>query len=239
MPSGTARERFVILCLGRTGSSHLVDLLDSHPHIRCWAEILNETHPKAAPEGWIGDADTDDAGTHAEALFASAGPDIAATGFKLPQNSLTDHPEAAGWLRATPELIVIRLRRRNTLALLVSRRMVRATLVSQSIQGSYGETQVRLEPQGCVRALERIEAEDAELDEMAAGHRILDIDYDELGSEAAVGGLLDGLGVERLPLDSRYERLRTRSFAETIENWEEVEAALRGTRFEPLLSDDG
>ncbi len=234
-------HRFVILCLGRTGSSHLVDLLDSHPRVRCFAEILNETHPKAAPEGWIGGSGTDDACVHADQLLGEAGAGFdppTAVGFKLPSNSLTDHPEIERWLAADPAVVVIRLRRRNTLALLVSRRLVRATLVSQSLYGSYGEATVEIAPRDCLRALERIEAEDAELDALAAGHPVLDIDYEELGDPLALAQLQRGLGVEPEALTSRYERLRTRPLAETISNWEELADALAGTRFAGLLADD-
>ncbi len=237
-------RRFVILCLGRTGSSHLVDLLDSHPRVRCFAEILNETHPKAAPEGWIGDSGTEDAGRHVPALLASAespaaGPAPLAVGFKLPQNSFADHPEIRTWLEASPDVTVIRLRRRNLLALLVSRRLVRATLVSQSLYGTYGDAQVEIAPKEALRALERIEAEEAELDRLAAGHPVLEIDYGELGEEAALKRLQRGLGVEPQPLRSRYERLRTRPLAETISNWDELASGLRETRFAPLLAGDG
>lgn len=157
----------MILCLGRTGSSHLVDLLDSHPRVRCYSEILNLKFPTAAPEGWIGDAETDDAVVHVERLFAEGSPGLAAIGFKLPINSLWDHPAMEQWLAGERDVTVIRLRRRNGLAMLVSRRLVRASLVSQSIHGSYVDDPIHLDPRACLTGLERIEAEDAQLDALA------------------------------------------------------------------------
>ena len=228
-------DRFVVLCLGRTGSSHLVDLLDSHPGIRCYAEILNETHPRAAPEGWIGESGSSDAAEHVERLLTATDAPVA--GFKLPLNSLRDHPEVAGWLRDDPAIRVIRLRRQNTLALLLSRRMLRATLVSQSIHGSYGKQTVTIEPRECLRALRRIEAEDAELDALASGHSTLDLEYARLGEDEELERAQRFLGVEPAPLSSRYERVRKRPFSATIENWEELSAALRPTRFAPLLEE--
>ncbi|HUT77586.1 MAG TPA: hypothetical protein VM285_07865 [Polyangia bacterium] len=226
-----------MLCLGRTGSSHLVALLDSHPEIRCYGEVLNATHRGAAPEGWIGDSEAADAEAQVERLLEA--PGAAARGFKLPLNSLRDRPEIGNWLQLNPGVRVLRLRRRNRLALLVSRRMLRATLVSQSIYGSYGDRTVRIEPRECVRALERIEAEDRELDNLTAGHQSLQIEYDRLSDEAELVRVQRFLGVMPVPLSSPYKRLRKRSLAATVENWEEVSAALEGTRFEPLLIRDG
>ena len=234
---GAGPQRFVILCLGRTGSSHLVDLLDSHPQIRCYSEILNEIFPTAAPEGWIGDADTDDAAVHATALLAEPIPGIEVAGFKLPLNSIWDHPETRDWLAGDPDVSVIRLRRRNGLAMLVSRRLVRASLVSQSIHGEYVDTKIRIEPRPCLRALERIETENRELDELAAGHPTIDVDYEDLGSPQTQERIQRSLGVAPEPLSSRFERLRKRSLRETIENWDELAAALSGTRFAPMLDD--
>jgi hypothetical protein len=228
-------RRFVILCLGRTGSNHLADLLDSHSRIRCFGEILNEKFPAAAPEGWIGDAATSDAAVHVERLFGEAPRELRAVGFKLPINSLWDHPEIKGWLAGAPDVAVIRLRRRNGLAILVSRRLVRASLVSQSTHGRYADVRVRIEPRACLRALERIEAEDAELDELASGHPTIDVDYEELASAATQERIQRSLGVTPQPLSSRFERLRKRSLAETIENWDELAAALAGTRFSGML----
>ncbi len=230
-------ERFLILCLARTGSSHLVDLLDSHPAIRCYGEVLNETHPKAAPSGWIGDSDAPDAIAHVERLLGERPPGIAAVGFKLPINSIRDHPEIADWVVAERGGGIVRLRRRNLLELLVSRRMLQATLVSQSVDGSYGDASVRIEPRAALRALERIEAEETELDRLAAGHPEVAIDYEELAAPEALERVQQFLGVGPAPLRSRYEKLRTRSLAETVENWDELAARLRRSRYAPLLAE--
>jgi hypothetical protein len=236
MSPDTGQRRFVVLCLARTGSSNLVSLLDSHPEIRCYGEILNMTHPKAAPEAWLGDADTDDPIAHARAVLAT--PGATATGFKLPLNSLRNHPAAADWVASEPGLRVIRLLRGNTLALLLSRRLLQATLVSQSTDGSYGDATVEIDPAGCIRALERIEREDAELDRLAAGQPSFRLLYEQLGAGAELAPLQEFLGVEQAELRSPYRRLRQRGFEHTISNWEQLSSALLKTRFAPLVDEN-
>ncbi len=82
-------------------------------------------------------------------------------------------------------MAVIRLRRRNRLALLVSRQLLAKTGVSQSIFGSYGEATVHLDPDAPASALDRIVDQEAELDALAEGHDTFRIAYEELGDDRA------------------------------------------------------
>ncbi len=130
---------------------------------------------------------------------------------------------------------MIRLSRRNGLAQLVSRQLLATTGVSQSIFGSYGDATVTIDPGACIRALDRIDEEEAELDELAAGHETFRIAYEELGDEARLEQLQRFLGLDPEPLRSWFERLRTRPLSETVENWDELSAALTGTAHERFL----
>jgi hypothetical protein len=224
---------FVIVCLGRTGSTHLQFLLDSHPDIRCFGELF-----------------TGNAHTFDEVFLASSGQDPvayvngltdgleeSAIGFKLPLGSLRAHPEAARVLELEG-LRFIRLQRRNRLALFVSRRMLAATRVPQSTHGTYGETTVKLEPQQCLNALAKIAEHDAYLDGLVAGRPTHRVDYEDLVGGLDLAPVQRFLGVEPAPLTSVFERVRKRPLAETIENWDEVSAALEGTPYESFLADD-
>jgi hypothetical protein len=222
-------QRFVILCLGRTGSTHLQSMLDHHSQSRCYGEIFGDGKPPT-----FASAATDDAAAFVGELLA--GGSERAAGFKLPINSIRREPRSADVVRGDPAMAVIRLSRANRLAQLVSRQLLATTGVSQSIFGSYGEATVTLDPAACVRALNRIAEEEAELDELAAGHATFRILYEELGDELRLEELQRFLGLDPEPLRSWFERLRTRPLAETVSNWDEVAAALRGTPHEALLS---
>ena len=163
------------------------------------------------------------------------GPERAA-GFKLPINSIHLTPAAADVVRDDTAMAAIRLSRRNGVAQIVSRQLLAATGVSQSIFGSYGEATVTIDPAACLRALERIAEEEAELDALAAGHETFRIAYEELGDSGRLEQLQRFLGLDPEPLRSWFERLRTRPLAETVENWDELAAALTGTPYEPLLT---
>lgn len=232
------RLDFVILCLGRTGSTHLQSLLDSHPDIRCYGELFTDVdlatgHGEARAQTFIG------SGHESPDEYLSeltAGVDARAVGFKLPNNSLRAFPRADS-VFAHPDLKVVRLSRRNLLALLVSRRMLAATGVPQSTHGSYGDARVHIEPQRCLTAFRHMEADERRLDELAAGHEIFRLTYEELVAGRRLEDLQRFLGVEPQPLRSWFSQLRTRPLSETIENWDELDAALRGTRYEAFLTE--
>ena len=128
-------------------------------------------------------------------------------------------------------MAAIRLSRRDRLAQLVSPRLMAETGVSQSIFGSYGDATVRIDPTECIAALRGIEADEAELDALGAGHRTFRIAYEELGDEARLAELQRFLGLDPEPLRSWFEKLRTRPLAETVSNWDELESALAGAGY--------
>ena len=223
--------RFVILCLGRTGSTHLQSMLDHHSQARCSGEIFSEGKGPT-----FATAPTDDPVEFARGLLDD-GPERAA-GFKLPINSIRLVPGSADVVRGDPAIAVIRLSRRNGLAQLVSRQLLAVTGVSQSIFGSYGDATVRIDPVACRRALDRIAEDETELDAIAAGHETFRIAYEELGDEERLREMQRFLGLDPEPLRSWFERLRRRPLPETVENWDEIEEALRGTPHERFLVDD-
>lgn len=224
---------FVILCLGRTGSTHLGSLLGSHPDIHCFGELF-----------------TDRKGTLDEAFIKSPIDDPVeyvaqltdplteqAVGFKLPLNSIRAHPESVRLLEPD-ELRIIRLRRLNLLALFASRRLLATTRVSRSTRGDYGDTTVTLDPKQCLAVFRRSEEHDRYLDELADGKPVFEITYEDLAAGLRLDDLQRFLGVEPVTLESRFKRIRSRPLSETIENWPEVADALRGSPYERFLEDD-
>jgi hypothetical protein len=211
--------RFVILCLGRTGSTHLQSMLDFHSQAHCLGEIFGDGKPPT----FAGSGESDPAG-YLDSMLG--GGEERASGFKLPMQSIRLTPAAAYLVAGDPEMAVIRLSRRDRLAQIVSRRLMAETGVSQSIFGSYGDATVRIDPGECLVALRGIEADEAELDALCAGNRVFRIAYEELGDDQRLVELQRFLGLEPEPLRSWFEKLRTRPLAETVSNWNELKDAL-------------
>jgi hypothetical protein len=227
------RARFVILCLGRSGSSHLQSLLDSHSEVRCFRELFSDRVPAGAP-GFVHSGFRDPC-AYLDALFA--GQEERVVGFKLPMNSIRATPETVGLLGADHEMLVVRLSRRNLLAQLVSRRLQATTRVSHSFEGDYGDTKISIDPRQALNALDRMEADELELDGYAHGKRVFRLAYEELAAGHRLEELQRFLGVEPEPLRSWFTKLRTRPLSETVGNWSELQQGLRDTRYERFLAE--
>jgi hypothetical protein len=223
----------VILCLGRTGSTHLGSLLGSHQDIHCFGELFTD-RKTTLDEAFIKSA-TDDPVEYIAQLTAPL--THRAIGFKLPLNSIRAHPEAVRLLH-DDDLRIVRLRRVNLLALFASRRLLAATRVSRSTRGDYGDTTVTLDPKQCFAVFRRTVEHERYLDELAAGKPVFDLTYEDLAAGRDLEDLQRFLGVEPTTLKSRFKRVRSRSLSETIANWQEVKRALRGSQYERFLEDD-
>jgi len=219
--------RFVILCLGRTGSSHLQSLLDSHPSIRCFGEVFSDKAPAKSP-GFI-NSPYEDAAVYLEHLVGTCGFPV--VGFKLPMNSIKAHPESARLVAGDHAMRVIRLSRANLLAQLISQRLQHATRISHSLQGGYAGATVHIDVGWALHALERMEEHERALDELADSHPCYRILYEELGGRERIEDVQRFLGVEPAALSSWFEKLRQQPLSETVENWDELVAGLRETRF--------
>lgn len=229
------QTRFVILCLGRSGSTHLQSLLDSHPRVRCFGELFSDRAPPEQPA--FVHSEIGDPASFLRDLFEPLEEPV--VGFKLPMNSIRAHPEAAWMVGEDEEMRIVRLSRRNLLAQLVSRRLQAGTGVSHSIQGDYGGARVRIEPERCRTALERMEEDERELDRIAGDRVCFRIAYEDLGRTERLDELQRFLGVEPEPLRSWFEKLRRRPLSEAIENWDSIRRALRGSRYERFLDEEG
>lgn len=224
---------FVILCLGRTGSTHLGSLLGSHPDVHCFGELF--TDRKGTLDEAFVKSPIDDPVEYVAQLTAPLTE--RAIGFKLPLNSIRAHPVALRLLEPD-ELRIIRLRRLNLLALFASRRLLATTRVSRSTRGDYGDTTVTLDPKHCLAVFRRMEEHERYLDGLAEGKPVFDITYEDLAAGQHLDELQSFLGVEPVALESRFKRIRNRPLSETIENWPEVADALRGSPYERFLEDD-
>jgi len=225
--------RFVILCLGRTGSSHLQSLLDSHPSIRCFGELFSDAAPPQSPA--FVNSPGEDPAAYLEDTFGAC--EVPVVGFKLPMNSIKALPASARIVAEDPAIRVIRLSRANLLAQLVSRRLQRTTKVSHSLQGGYAGATVHIDVDWALQALERIERDEGALDGLADGHLCHRILYEELDDGERIEDVQRFLGVEPAALRSWFEKLRQRPLHETVDNWDELVAKLRDTRFRHFAVD--
>jgi hypothetical protein len=224
---------FAIVCLGRTGSTHLVSLLDSHPDIRCFGELF--THNEGTLDEAFVNSPIDDPVEYVAQLTEPLTEST--VGFKLPVNSIRAHPEALRLLEGDA-MRIVRLRRLNLLALLASRRLLARTRVPQSTHGDYGDATVVIDPKQALSVFKLTDQHERYLDGLGDGKPVFQITYEDLATDRRLDEIQGFVGVHPAPLRSMFERVRIRPLSETIENWSEISSALRGTPYEWFLQDD-
>lgn len=120
---------FIILGNARTGSSMLVQALNSHPQIVCFRELFNGTHDFVdfSVDGYDNFSGRDRARRAEdpiaflqERIFRDWPPDVSAVGFKLLHVQAWDFAELLEHLRRDVDLYVLHLQRRNVLRTLTS-----------------------------------------------------------------------------------------------------------------------
>lgn len=134
--STTPYTRFIVLSKGRTGSTMLIEALNSHPHVRCFGSVFHRQHD-FVDFSVPGYDNEDPAGLRLrnedpiallhQRVFGTHGPDVRAVGFKYRYGAAAWFPGLQDQLIADRELRVVHLQRHNLLRSLVSARIAQDT----------------------------------------------------------------------------------------------------------------
>ena len=243
--------RFIIVTIGRTGSTRIRRLLDSHPDITCHGELLGEGLVNLArgDEGLLErlrrEREADPGGFLARRGFAPDGTRAPsrAVGLKVLCEQVFDrYPATLGRLRADRDLRVIHLVRRNGLRRFISQWTVGTGLLRHGY--SRGEAVPTFEPvripvEAVLADLGRVEAERARVEREFAGHPFLEIAYEDSLDERgpAFRDAQAFLGVPPATLACDLRKSLPEDPRATVANLDEIVAALRGTRFGALVAD--
>ena len=215
--------RFVIFAQGRTGSTLLNQLLDSHPRVRCDGEILN-----------IGKTRVPLLDPYRYTLGAASYSGAKLYGYKVKVYQLTRHQrvDPGQFLRRvqTEGWKIIYLRRNNLLKQALSN-----VMANRTGRGRYKKNEridnapLRVDPDDLLQKISRreeyLEAEAEALD----GLSYLEITYEQdLEADAAKQSTCDRifefLGVESYPVATDLKKINKDSLQDLIANYEEVKA---------------
>ncbi len=209
---------FAIVTTQRTGSTWLVDLLDSHPGIRCYSELFLE-RGEGVP-AWGGAKDLmfwdafrertgPDLGAYLDRIARRDG-DVRAAGFKLMYGQAGAHPDLLPTL-AVRGGRVVHLVRANLLDVHVSRMVAWSRDLYRSAGGTVpAPASVRLDASTLEADLDRMLAERRRAVERLAslGLDTHEVHYEDLvAGPAAIEQVVRFLGVEPTALGSPLQKL--------------------------------
>lgn len=254
-----ATTRFVILGSQRTGTTLIRTSLASHPDILCHGEAFNLGRKPYKDAGGYWHFSHQSFGRRINSILRPAADtelflsrlyesgEFAAIGFKLMLNHCRARPYI--WDSLTRRNVrVLLIERRNVLKTLISRRAAQSsgvyhvsrTLRQGSAVESWTPKKVTLDASTLVRDLEAISGEHAAWKELI-GDRLscLDVVYEEYVADGEAGNaaILDFLETRQLPLQTDLKKVNPDKLQDIVENYEQVAAALAGTRFAPYLAE--
>lgn len=245
-------KRFVIVGLARTGTTMVVQMLDSHPRIACYGEILN---PDRVVDGerlvtpailerlfrigveltWPGDKQ---GRADIRMNVSRHGGDVDAAGFKILERQWRDD-DATRYLVGERDIHVISVRRRNLLGTLVS-------LLNAGKRGIYNSTRasdavtepIRISLDQLAQLTQRERAWEERTRAAFAGHPWFEIAYEDLVADTPQAGrsLQAFLGVEPHSLTVDVIKLGL-PLPLAIENFQELAVQARGSEYERFFED--
>src|SRR6266508_3499674 len=224
-------QRFAIVGNARTGSNYLLDGLKTSPSIRMYHEIFADHNRQVGQE----------IATVFSTLLQPESKSTKMVGFKVFYNHITQDE----WQKflTCKDLKIIHLIRRNRLRTVISLEIAFKTgQWTQSGKGNSGEIKVKrlmLDPSKLIKRLEQIEEGEATARSRFRDRQVLEVVYEELVRSPksvfeSVGAYLGVEGID--PGRIRLRRQNPETLQQLIINYEEVEAALRNTRFEEYLN---
>ncbi|TIM35251.1 MAG: sulfotransferase [Mesorhizobium sp.] len=238
--------KFVIVGIARTGSTMLLELLNSNSQVLAFGELFRT--PEAI--GWDirpfgGSYDrhflsryrTDPQAFIDDVVFGPRPRVVRAVGFKLFYYHAQEAPFSDVWklIVGDGNIRIIHLMRRNILAQFVSLKLAHKTQVWSATRKTAGTVDpIRLDSEECRKHFEQVRRHERECDALFRDHQKLNIYYEDLvrAQEAEMGRTLDFLEVGAEPGSStRLVRQRTVPLSEAITNFSELRAAFRNSEW--------
>ena len=238
--------RFCILTTGRTGSTRLRLLLDSHPLVRCHGELFGENLSTLAAPGsdahqaLLAERAADPAAFLARA-FEPGG--ARAAGFKLLYGQLLNRwPGLLDLLQADRSVRIVHLVRRNGIKRFLSEYFV-GTVTGRHLCPRDEEPPavgpVTIPVAALLADLEAVPVQAARIRDLFREHPFHEIAYeDSLDDDGpAMRAVQAFLDVPPAPLSAGIRKILPDDPRLLIANFAEVAAAVRGTPFEPWLGE--
>ena len=214
---------FVIAFVGRSGSSYLQGLLDSHRDARCLGEIF-----------WSFDADPARQPVREFLNDTVHSTNRHVSGFKFGNMHILKHPEVKDVMNEY-EYRVIHLSRRNRVDQYISMRLAQLNELWRSDQGVFRVQSFTADFEHMDYYLKLIEEHDRLISEYICGFPTKKIDYEDLVGSNGYFPVLDFLELERMKLQSPFLKQRSGSQRDALLNFDEVLAHYKGTPTYELL----
>jgi NDP-mannose synthase len=218
----TGPVRFAIVSEGRSGSTMLQRLLDSHPGITCQGELADSV------PGWADLPSAEAFGDYLDAVWPADHPGCA--GFRFMLRHWVACPGAWEVLERRGYRLIVN-RRRNKLDQYLSMRLAQVWN-EWSSRRQYPETRLNIEVAHLLEKAAEWAGTDEDISVRASRFPAVHCVYEDVRRGVGLPAIQRFLGVEPARLAPDSVRARWQPRRELIENFDEVVAVLRGTPWE-------
>ena len=240
---GRPARPFVIVGAARSGSTLLQSLLDSHPHVVCMNELASRNVRKsqfrryyAGQRGRLLEVGKRDPARLAETvLLAPQPPGVHAIGFKLLYDQPADLEQRDEMWRRVAGIPGLRVLRtvsnpaRSALSFCIA--IETGKWVNQQVQGD-----LRVDTALLLKRLRKDDRHSDRVEALFGDGQILDVRAKEMLRDPDVAAAaLAHIGVEPRPLTATTKRQNPVDMAQVVTNYDEVLAALEGTKWDGQL----
>ncbi|WP_013324461.1 hypothetical protein [Gloeothece verrucosa] len=260
-------NKHIILTNGRSGSNYISGVLNSHPHITNYGEVLGEwTVPymiydkffkyRMSSESYLDYMYNSKFFFNAAQIYSAYSKikrkekinfksykQIKSLGIKeFSINFFRRNID--NYLASKKNIFVINLYRENSLARLVSIEAMTTTGIV-STQKKLGKIKIYLNPEGILERLNIFEKEKKDqfdLIENLEQKFIFNISYEEYfaspeSQRELTKKIFEFLKVEPIDVTLNQKKILSRKLSNTVENYEEIVSILKGTQYEQYLFD--
>jgi hypothetical protein len=228
-------QRFTIFFQGRSGSTYLVEALDSHPQIRCEIERLVGLR-KAGAAGQLKWID--------EFFAAEEEPRASAVGFKTKLDDVVDKESVAELLHRVHAKVIL-LSRLNVMKMIVSwfnsERLYAATGEWNQYPPGAPLSPFEIDLAKFDRRLGLVLHGRARLEAYVRSLKLprMQVCYEDLlaNEQRTLGQVCEFLGVDAMPLQGRCVKTTSDDLRQVITNYDELYAQYKGTHFQLMLDE--
>jgi hypothetical protein len=241
------RVRAILLTTQRTGSTFLIECLNSHPDIEATGELLIGAPSKVQPltkgrwrplakfwrfvraGAWM-------PRRHMDRFFNDGQARVRL--FKAMYNHVSN-PITLGYLRERTDIRILHLRRRNLLKMHVSRKLMGSGKRVQSFTPLEG-ARVHIDPAEALAEMRSVRRKYEHYEEVFSAHPRLQLVYEDLISQQTIDpkvsdSICGFLEVRRAVMKSRLVKMNPDPLASIVTNYGELANEVSRTEFADLL----
>lgn len=243
------RIRAILLTTQRTGSTFLIECLNSHPDIEATGELLIGAPPSyrfqpltkgrlrplakfwrfVRAGAWM-------PRRHMDRFFDDGEARVRL--FKAMYNQVSN-PITLGYLRDRTDIRVLHLRRHNLLKMHVSRKLMDSGKRVQSWK-PVDAAHVHIDSAEALDFMRSARRQYEHFEDVFAAHPRLQLVYEELISQQTIDSkvsdsICDFLGVQRTAMKSRLVKMNPNPLSQIVTNYRELSSEISRTEFADLL----